>query len=48
MFKLIHIGDKLALIDPARLPARFNDAGLSRPSVECRERSFRFRAYKTA
>ena len=48
LFKLIHIGDRLALIDPGRLPARLADAGLSRPSVECSERSLRFRAYKPA
>lgn len=40
--KLIHIGDKLALIDPERLPGRLSAAGLSsgrrarRPSVRFR------------
>lgn len=47
-FKLIHIGDKLALIDPDALPARLKHAGLSRPSVDRSDRSLRFRAYKPA
>lgn len=44
MFKLIHLGDKLALIDPERLPGRLTAAGLSQPRVEHRGRSMRFRA----
>lgn len=46
LFKLIHIGDKLALIDPDALPARLQQAGLIRTSVERSDRSLRFRAYK--
>jgi ubiquinone/menaquinone biosynthesis C-methylase UbiE len=48
LFKLIHIGDTLAPIDPGRLPERLIAAGLSRPSVERGGRSFRFSAYKSA
>ncbi len=46
LFKVIHVGDTLALVDPAGLPTRLTRAGLSEPSVDRTERSFRFRAYK--
>ncbi len=46
LFKVIHIGDTLALIDPVGLPARLTRAGLTEPSVDFSERSLRFRAYK--
>jgi SAM-dependent methyltransferase len=46
LFKLIHVGDKLALIDPKQLPARLEAAGLGRPQVDRTERSMRFRAQK--
>lgn len=48
LFKVIHIGDTLALIDPDRLPVRLTDAGLADPQVDRSERSLRFRARKPA
>ena len=48
VFKLIHIGDTLVLIDPDRLPGRLRDAGLSEPEVQRSNGSFRFRALKPA
>jgi SAM-dependent methyltransferase len=47
LFKLIHIGDILTLVDPATLPQRLTAAGFSDPSVSC-GRSLRFRALKPA
>jgi ubiquinone/menaquinone biosynthesis C-methylase UbiE len=44
LFKLIHIGDTMVLLDPAQLPERLHAAGLSDPVVERRDGSFRFRA----
>lgn len=44
LFKLIHIGDTMVLLDPAQLPERLRAAGLSDPVVERRDGSFRFRA----
>ena len=44
LFKLIHVGDTLLLIDPEQLPARLRDVGLSEPVVERSNGSFRFRA----
>jgi ubiquinone/menaquinone biosynthesis C-methylase UbiE len=46
LFKLIHVGDTLNLIDPDRLPGRLTDAGLTDPAVERGGRSIRFRARK--
>ena len=48
LFRLIHIGDKLALVDPDRLPERLVAAGLSQPDVQCGGRSLRFRAIRAA
>jgi SAM-dependent methyltransferase len=48
LFKLIHIGDTLAPIDPAGLPARLRRAGLTAPRVDTTERSLRFRAMRPA
>jgi ubiquinone/menaquinone biosynthesis C-methylase UbiE len=48
LFKLIHVGDTLVLIDPDRLPSRLRDAGLSEPAVQRSNGSFRFRALKPA
>ncbi len=47
LFKLIHVGDTLNLIDPDRLPARLSAAGLADAQVERGGRSMRFRARKT-
>jgi ubiquinone/menaquinone biosynthesis C-methylase UbiE len=44
LFKLIHVGDTLNLIDPERLPDRLANAGLSDATVERGGRSMRFRA----
>jgi len=46
LFKLIHVGDTLNLIDPDRLPQRLSAAGLAYPTVERGGRSIRFRARK--
>lgn len=46
LFKLIHIGDTLNLIDADALPARLSEAGLSDPRVDRSGRSMRFRARK--
>jgi SAM-dependent methyltransferase len=46
LFKLIHIGDKLALVDPERLPERLRAAGLDSVKIDCSERSLRFRAQR--
>jgi ubiquinone/menaquinone biosynthesis C-methylase UbiE len=48
LFKLIHIGDTLVLIDPEGLPDRLRHAGLSEPAVQRSNGSFRFRALKPA
>jgi ubiquinone/menaquinone biosynthesis C-methylase UbiE len=44
MFKLIHIGDTLNLVDPDGLPGRLQAAGLTTTQVDRSERSMRFRA----
>lgn len=46
LFKLIHVGDTLNLIDPDRLPERLSAAGLADATVERGGRSMRFRAHK--
>jgi ubiquinone/menaquinone biosynthesis C-methylase UbiE len=46
LFKLIHVGDTLNLVDPARLPERLTAAGLAEPKVDLRGRSLRFRAHR--
>ncbi|HEY1518675.1 MAG TPA: class I SAM-dependent methyltransferase [Solirubrobacteraceae bacterium] len=46
MFKLIHVGDILNLIDPATMPTRLEAAGMTAPEVRAGERSFRWRAAK--
>jgi hypothetical protein len=45
-FGLIHVGDTLALVDPATLPDRLRAAGFADAHVDRNERSLRFRAYK--
>ncbi len=40
MFKLIHIGDTLNLIDPDTLPRRLDDAGMVGPQVKVGGRPF--------
>lgn len=44
LFKSIHIGDTLNLLDPGTLPARLQRAGFLQPRVELGRRSLRFRA----
>jgi ubiquinone/menaquinone biosynthesis C-methylase UbiE len=46
LFRTIHIGDTLNLVDPAALAARLTDAGFVEPRVELGGRSLRFRARK--
>ena len=46
LFKTIHIGDTLNLIDPDGLPARLESAGLAVSEVKRGGRSFRWRATK--
>ncbi|MGI9184940.1 MAG: class I SAM-dependent methyltransferase [Solirubrobacteraceae bacterium] len=48
LFKLIHLGDQLALIDPAGMPSRLTAAGLSSPRVDSSGRSLRWRAVRAA
>lgn len=47
VFKVIHFGDTLNLIDPDTLPARLEAAGLTAPEISAGERSFRWRAAKS-
>jgi ubiquinone/menaquinone biosynthesis C-methylase UbiE len=46
LFKTIHIGDTLNLVDPDGLPARLERAGLAAAEVKRGGRSFRWRAAK--
>ena len=46
VFKLIHVGDTLNLIDPDTLPRRLETAGMVGPEVKVGARSFRWRATK--
>jgi ubiquinone/menaquinone biosynthesis C-methylase UbiE len=46
VFKLIHVGDTLNLIDPDTLPRRLETAGMVGPDVNVGARSFRWRATK--
>jgi SAM-dependent methyltransferase len=46
LFKTIHIGDTLNLIDPDGLPARLSAAGLRPGEIKRGSRSFRWRATK--
>ena len=46
VFKLIHVGDTLNLIDPDTLPRRLETAGLTGSVVKVGGRSFRWRAVK--
>ncbi len=46
LFRLIHVGDILNLVDPDALPARLEAAGLAVNEVKRGGRSFRWRATK--
>jgi ubiquinone/menaquinone biosynthesis C-methylase UbiE len=46
LFKAIHVGDTLNLVDPDTLPARLSAAGLMPDEVKRGSRSFRWRAVK--
>jgi len=46
LFKAIHVGDTLNLVDPGTLPARLEAAGLAVLEVKRGGRSFRWRATK--
>jgi SAM-dependent methyltransferase len=48
LFKVIHVGDTLNLLDPDTLPDRLSDAGLAEVRVKRGGRSIRFRATKPA
>jgi SAM-dependent methyltransferase len=48
LFKLIHVGDTLNLIELGGLPARLGAAGLPGAQVEVGRRSFRWRVQKLA
>jgi ubiquinone/menaquinone biosynthesis C-methylase UbiE len=48
LFKLIHVGDTLVLIDPDRWPDRLRSAGLTEPAVKRVNNTFKFRALKPA
>jgi ubiquinone/menaquinone biosynthesis C-methylase UbiE len=47
-FRLVHVGDTLALVDPETLPARLRSAGFPDAGVDRNERSLRFRAVAPA
>lgn len=46
VFRLIHVGDTMVLIDPDELPRRLEAQGLVDPVVDRADGSFRFRARK--
>jgi ubiquinone/menaquinone biosynthesis C-methylase UbiE len=46
LFKAVHLGDTLNLLDAERLPGRLRAAGLTDPTVKVGGRSMRFRASK--
>ena len=46
LFRAIHVGDTLNLVDPAGLPARLEAAGLTVDEVKLGGQSFRWRATK--
>jgi SAM-dependent methyltransferase len=46
LFKAIHIGDDLVLVDPARLAERLESSGFAEPRVDTNKHSLRFRAGK--
>ncbi|HET8672286.1 MAG TPA: class I SAM-dependent methyltransferase [Thermoleophilaceae bacterium] len=48
LFRMIHVGDTLVLVDPAGFPARLAAAGFEEPRVDGAERSFKFSARKPA
>jgi hypothetical protein len=48
LFRLIHIGDTLVLVDPEGFPRRLAAAGFTDIEVDVTERSFRFRGRKPA
>jgi ubiquinone/menaquinone biosynthesis C-methylase UbiE len=48
LFRLIHVGDVLQLVDPQSLPVRLEDAGLTGAHVSRGSRSLRWRACKPA
>ncbi|MGO9823266.1 MAG: class I SAM-dependent methyltransferase [Solirubrobacteraceae bacterium] len=43
-FRLVHVGDTLALVDPETLPDRLHAAGFADAHVDRNQRSLRFRA----
>jgi SAM-dependent methyltransferase len=47
-FRLLHIGDTLVPVDPAKLPGRLLAAGLEEPRVQLGGSSFRFSARRPA
>jgi ubiquinone/menaquinone biosynthesis C-methylase UbiE len=44
LFRAIHVGDTLNLVDPSRLPSRLEAAGLAVEQVDRGRRAFRWRA----
>ena len=44
LFRLVHLGDVFAPVDPGDLPRRLRAAGLSEGTVDLRGTAFRFRA----
>lgn len=48
LFKAIHVGDTLNLIDSDTFGDRLSQAGFERPQIDSTERSFRFIAVKPA
>jgi ubiquinone/menaquinone biosynthesis C-methylase UbiE len=46
LFRAIHIGDTLNLVDPSTFGTRLEAAGFAQPQIDTSKRSFRWRALK--
>jgi len=46
LFRAIHIGDTLNLVDPGTFGTRLTTAGFAQPRIDATKRSFRWRALK--
>jgi ubiquinone/menaquinone biosynthesis C-methylase UbiE len=46
LFRAIHVGDTLNLVDPGTFGSRLIAAGLAQPQVDTAKRSFRWRAFR--
>ncbi|MGH3841882.1 MAG: class I SAM-dependent methyltransferase [Pseudonocardiaceae bacterium] len=46
LFRILHIGDTMVVVDPGTLPDRLRRAGLTDPQIELSDRSLRFQALR--